>query len=667
MPRPEIPPASPPGLSGWRGVALIAITYVYFLIFAQFAFLKRLATLGIADTHLKAVMAAMAIGGILLSLAAPRLLRWPSPALRLRTAFLVCAAAAFSTLLPLPLPAAILTALLIGCGLGLLTVTLVTHLRLWIGSATPLLNVGLGTGIGYFLCNVPPFFTAAPQTQAAVAAFLCLAGIALASTEPGSAAESASQPDPQPASAPKPFSFPRALACFTALIWLDSAAFFIIQNTPTLKAGTWEGNTHLWLNATLHLAAALAAVWLLRRPDPSRPFVQTSVQPLAQLLALAFATLAAACLLLLDPRRILLASVFYPIGVSLYSVALVAYPSLLSPAASVAERGRRAGWIYALAGWGGSAMGIGMGQNLGHVPWAFVLTAALVILGPLCLSLFRTRPRELAATALLLLLALGTESFVRSTRHPAVTAPDSAIARGRRVYISEGCISCHSQYVRPRTADVVLWGPTQTLDELRRQQPPLIGNRRQGPDLSQVGSRRSPLWLRAHFFHPAEISHASFMPAYEHLFDSQRGTDLLAYLTSLQGSGVPSQRLAQVAWQPAPSATASPAEGQSLFLAHCATCHAASGVTRRRWLTQFRVQPPLLPQGPYRHLEPTLTETGRRLRLAQIVKFGLPGTDMAGHEYFTDRQIASLSLWLAQNSAPTPGSYPSTQALLEKP
>ena len=29
--------------SGWRGASLVAITYVYFLIFAQFAFLNRLA------------------------------------------------------------------------------------------------------------------------------------------------------------------------------------------------------------------------------------------------------------------------------------------------------------------------------------------------------------------------------------------------------------------------------------------------------------------------------------------------------------------------------------------------------------------------------------------------------------------------------------------------
>ena len=50
--------------AGWRGIGLIAVTYIYFLIFAQFAFLKRLADLGIAGAHFKAVMAAMALGGI---------------------------------------------------------------------------------------------------------------------------------------------------------------------------------------------------------------------------------------------------------------------------------------------------------------------------------------------------------------------------------------------------------------------------------------------------------------------------------------------------------------------------------------------------------------------------------------------------------------------------
>jgi cytochrome c oxidase cbb3-type subunit 2 len=35
-------------------------------------------------------------------------------------------------------------------------------------------------------------------------------------------------------------------------------------------------------------------------------------------------------------------------------------------------------------------------------------------------------------------------------------------------------------------------------------------------------------------------------------------------------------------------------------------------------------------------------------RLARIAKFGIPGTDMPGHEYLSDEEIASLSLRLTQ-------------------
>jgi hypothetical protein len=34
------------------------------------------------------------------------------------------------------------------------------------------------------------------------------------------------------------------------------------------------------------------------------------------------------------------------------------------------------------------------------------------------------------------------------------------------------------------------------------------------------------------------------------------------------------------------------------------------------------------------------------------MKFGLSGTDMPGHELLSDREIASLSLWLTQGSQP---------------
>ncbi|MHB1020853.1 MAG: cbb3-type cytochrome c oxidase subunit II [Acidobacteriaceae bacterium] len=619
--------------SGWRGVGLVALTYVYFLIFAQFAFLKRLADLDIAGAHLKAVMAAMAIGGILFSLLTPRLALFPSPQLRLRMGLLGCGAAALLTLLPLGLAGSIAVSFLIGAGLGLLTVTLVTHLRLWLGSQNPLLKVGLGTGLGYLICNIPLFFTASPELQAGTSAMLCLAGIGITL---GQSNTPLAEPTGTPAAR---VSFLRVLACFTALVWLDSAAFFIIQNTPALKAGTWAGTAHLWTDGLLHLTAALASAWFLRR------------RGLSFTLSLAFGALAFACLLLLDPHRILLASVFYPIGVSLYSVALVAYPSLLAPVSSAAERGRQAGWIYAIAGWFGSAMGIGMGQNLGHVPAAFVFFAGALILLPEWFGFLRQRKREVAVTVATLVVTFSLHRAIVVVQAPRPVL--SQVQRGRQVYISEGCISCHSQYVRPNTSDVLMWGPAEPLGVLREEHPPLIGNRREGPDLAEVGSRRSALWLKAHLEDPAELSYRSFMPSYRYLFQDHRGDDLVAYLQSLQGGAVKQHLAAERAWHPSPEvvAAANAGKGAQLFRHFCATCHASDGSTRRDWQTSFKKLPPDLTVGPFSYLPVSGSNVELRDRLAQIVKFGIPGTDMPGHEYLHADDITSISLWVAQNIA----------------
>jgi cytochrome c oxidase cbb3-type subunit 2 len=615
------------GSSGWQGASLVAITYVYFLIFAQFAFLKRLESLGVAGAHLTAVMAAMAAAGILFSLLTPRLSLFPSPGLRLRVGLGASGTAAFLSLLPLGLAASIALSFLIGAGLGLLTVTLVTHLRRWTGNRNPLLLVGLGTGAGYFICNFPPLFTASAEVQAVTAGLLCIAGIGITLQHTPTPIEEV-KALPQSA-----IPLYRVLACFTALVWLDSAAFFIIQNNPSLKAGTWEGSVHLWANGALHLVAALVSAWLLSR------------HRLSWVLSAAFLALGISCLLLIDPHRMILASVLYPIGVSLYSVALVAYPALLGPATSTEERGRQAGWLYAIAGWCGSAMGIGMGQNLGSIPPLFVLAAGAVILMAWPLRFFRQRKRELALTLALLLAAFVLNSILKAGADPSQL---SQIERGRQVYISEGCINCHSQYVRPNSPDVLMWGPVEPLQELRRERPPLIGNRRQGPDLSQVGGRRSPLWLKLHFYNPPEVSGTSIMPSYAFLFSNQRGDNLVSYLESLHESGEPRHRIEEENWRPASDAVAAAKgrDGARIFHRYCATCHDAGGQTR--WADGFKRRPPDLTVGPYLHLEQSGDLAERRDRLARIVKFGIHGTDMPGHEYLSDTEIASISLWLAQ-------------------
>ncbi len=636
--------------TGRRAVVLIAATYIYFLIFAQFSFLKRLAELGLADAHLKQVMGAMALGGVASSLVAVRWVGRVRPVLLLRGALGGCALPAALTALSLPLWGAIAVALGIGTSLGLLTVTLVANLRLWTGrgagAGDPLLRVGLGTGLGYFVCNLPPVFTAGPAHLGLFAAAVCCVALVAAGDPAEVAGED--QPVAQASLFPVPLysmrlfpalPFPVLLAWFTALIWFDSAAFFIIQNAHVLKAGTqnsswngiWEGTAHLWRNGALHLAAALGSAVLLRR------------RGLAPVLLLAFGCLAGACLLLLVPAYAPFAALLYPAGVSFYSVALVAYPSFLLQTSSATERTRKAGLIYAVAGWIGSALGIGMAQNLHRVPPAFIAGATVLFLLPVAWRYRGARLREATAVA-----GVAVFSFLLVHAVPKPVGAQTAVSRGKQVYIAEGCIHCHSQYVRPHTEDVLLWGPAAAnIDAIRKQQPPLIGNRRQGPDLSEVGSRRSPLWLRMHFFNPRIVNPGSIMPSYRYLFtepQGDRGEDLLAYVESLQSAGSPAHlRATAASWQPHPapdSQAEAPAVGARLFADYCATCHDAHGRARTQWGSSFHRLPPLL-AGQYR------PGADGVLPLERLIKFGLPGTDMPGHEYFSDDEVAVIARYVA--------------------
>ena len=191
-----------------------------------------------------------------------------------------------------------------------------------------------------------------------------------------------------------------------------------------------------------------------------------------------------------------------------------------------------------------------------------------------------------------------------------------------------------------------MWGPVTGLEEIRRQQPPLIGNRRQGPDLSQVGARRSPLWLRMHFMNPRDVSYESAMPRYDYLFRDGRGDDLIAYLASLN-STVHWDEIA--GWQPSNSAIthAGSIDGRALFTAHCATCHASDGAARSRWSASFHSLPPDLVRDRMRHIATDATTTELRMDIARIAKFGLKRTDMAGHEYLPDEQIVAIADFIA--------------------
>jgi hypothetical protein len=55
-----------------------------------------------------------------------------------------------------------------------------------------------------------------------------------------------------------------------------------------------------------------------------------------------------------------------------------------------------------------------------------------------------------------------------------------------------------------------------------------------------------------------------------------------------------------------------------------------------------------LHDSPSQSLDRTDTAEEQEIHLARIVKFGIPGSDMPGHEYLSDQDASSLALWLIQ-------------------
>lgn len=116
-------------------------------------------------------------------------------------------------------------------------------------------------------------------------------------------------------------------------------------------------------------------------------------------------------------------------------------------------------------------------------------------------------------------------------------------ARGRRVYVAEGCYYCHTQLVRNEDAGADIdrgWGTRQTVArDYIYDDPPVLGLTRNGPDLANTGDPnrtnpewkdeenkgklwRSAAWLYAHLYDPRSTAPDSIMPSYRYLFETKK-------------------------------------------------------------------------------------------------------------------------------------------------
>ena len=195
---------------------------------------------------------------------------------------------------------------------------------------------------------------------------------------------------------------------------------------------------------------------------------------------------------------------------------------------------------------------------------------------------------------------------------------------GKNVYISNGCVACHTQQVRNVAMDQGFGGrPSIAADYARSRRTSvlvntatLMGTERTGPDLTSIGTRQpSEAWQLMHLYNPRSVVPESIMPSYAWLFKNKakagpkdvvvnvpkgfkRGKgvvvatkearQLVAYILSLKQTplpdGTPDPQFlypkAAVAEEGETGASAGDSaalDGAALYAANCQACHQANG------------------------------------------------------------------------------------------
>lgn len=111
---------------------------------------------------------------------------------------------------------------------------------------------------------------------------------------------------------------------------------------------------------------------------------------------------------------------------------------------------------------------------------------------------------------------------------------------GRDLYIREGCVSCHSQMVRPFRSETERYGEYSKAGEFVYDHPFLWGSKRTGPDLHRVGAKYPDSWHFYHMLDPGSVSAGSIMPAYPWLYEQTVDKEMTgAMINALRTVGVP--------------------------------------------------------------------------------------------------------------------------------
>ena len=191
---------------------------------------------------------------------------------------------------------------------------------------------------------------------------------------------------------------------------------------------------------------------------------------------------------------------------------------------------------------------------------------------------------------------------------------------GKKIYIANGCVACHSQQVRNVDMDKVFGDrPSIAADyagigrtDVWSNTATLMGTERTGPDLINIGKRQPGMaWHLLHLYQPRAVVEQSIMPAYPWLFEirenvspedvevrvpekyrpgkpgrivaTKAALQLVAYLQSLKQQalpdGSPPTEFLYKKEETGTAGNSDPAlpDGAQLYTQNCQSCHQANG------------------------------------------------------------------------------------------
>ncbi len=112
--------------------------------------------------------------------------------------------------------------------------------------------------------------------------------------------------------------------------------------------------------------------------------------------------------------------------------------------------------------------------------------------------------------------------------------------QGRDIYIREGCVSCHSQMIRPFRSETERYGEYSKAGEFVYDHPFLWGSKRTGPDLMRIGGKYPNSWHYNHMIEPSMMSPGSIMPSYHWLAENKLDiSNTKDKIKAMQSLGVP--------------------------------------------------------------------------------------------------------------------------------